>query len=145
MDILQGVGLLALVAVAYFIYENYSESQLISPEEERLFRLYSDAYIDLSDDFRSERIDRSTFEKRKREILNNRGEKRKVAQRVEKQNEDELERKGMLKATRIFGYKYDESIFSIFNDKEELTWNELLDGIEKTFNLPSLGRKAREE
>ncbi|MFT5601869.1 MAG: hypothetical protein ACI9N1_002118 [Flavobacteriales bacterium] len=145
MDILQGIGLLALAAVAYFIYENYSKSQLINPEEESLFRLHSDAYSDLSDDFRSGRIDRGNFERRKREILNNPGEKRKVALSFERQNEDELERKEELKKMRIVGYKYDEFIFKIFNDNHELTWSELEDGVQKTFNLEILDLEAIRE
>jgi hypothetical protein len=145
MDILQGVGLLALVAVAYFIYENYSKSQLINPEEERLFRIHSDAYRDLSDDFRSQRMDRGTFEKRKREVLSNPEEKRKVAQRAQRQHEGELERKEELNRMRIVGYKYEEFIFKIFNNSHERSWGELLAGIRETFNIPSLNASEREE
>jgi len=144
-SMLQGLGILAILFIAYIIYENYSRSQHISPAQEDLLRRHSDAYSDLSADFRAGRIDRSTFEKRKIQILNSPEDNRKVAKRVERQNEDELERIEEKNKKRIVGYKYDEFIFKIFNDKHELTWAELEDGAQKTFNLEILDLEAIRE
>jgi hypothetical protein len=145
MDILSGIGILALIVVAYLIYENYSRSQHISPAQEDLLRRYSDAYSDLSVDFRAGRIDRSTYEKKKIQILNSPEESRKIAKSVEKQNAYELERIEEKNKMRIVGYKYDEFIFKIFNDKHELSWTELEDSVEKTFNFEILDAEARNE
>jgi hypothetical protein len=145
MDILQGIGIIALVIAAYFIYENYSRSQYISPEQDDWLHRYSDAYRELSIEFRAGSIDRGTFEKKKRQILNNPVESRKMVERVEKQNAADLERKEENNRMRIVGYKYDEFIFKIFNDNHELTWAELEDGVQKTFNLEILDREAIRE
>jgi len=145
MNILQDIGILALIVVAYLIYENYSRSQHISPAQEELLRRNSDAYSDLSVDFRAGKIDRGTFEKKKRQILNSPEEGRKIAKSVEKQNVYELKRIEEKNKMRIVGYKYDEFIFKIFNDKHELSWMELENSVEKTFNLEILDAKARNE
>lgn len=142
---LESIGIIALIVVAYLIYENYSRSQYISPAQEDLLRSYSDAYSDLSVDFRAGRIDRGTFEKRKIQILNSPEESRKIAKNVEKHNAYELERIEEKNKMRIVGYKYDEFIFKIFNDKHELSWTELENSVTKTFNLEILDAEARSE
>jgi hypothetical protein len=142
---LESIGIIALVIAAYFVYENYSRSQYISPEQDDWLHRYSDAYRELSVEFRAGSIDRGTFEKKKRQILNSPVESRKMVERAEKQNAADLLRKEENNRMRIVGYKYDEFIFKIFNDSHELSWGELEYGVEKTFNLEILDEEAIRE
>jgi hypothetical protein len=142
---LESIGILALIIAVYFIYENHSQNQDIDREEERVFLNNSEVYRALKRDFQSGKINQYEFEKQKKEILNNNDERKKVAQMIKERATDELERKEEFKRMRIVGYKYDEFIFKIFNDCHELTWDELLNGVQKSFNLPTLDWKARDE
>jgi hypothetical protein len=148
---LESIGIIALIVAAYHILVRYAQNQKDNKEERRIMKDKSRTYRDLKYSYEeSIKIGKpimslSEFEKKKEEVLNSREEREKVVKKIKKEEQEKLKIAENFKRMRIVGYKYDEFIFNIFNDKEELTWNELLDGVQKTFNLPRLNFEDRSE
>lgn len=148
---IEGIVFIVVCVVAVFLNVQYNAAQEEKQYNRRKIKSNSANYSKLVNEYKTSVekgnpiMSPSEFEKKKEEILDSREEKAKIIKQIKEEEEEELEKKEDNKRKRIVGYKYDEFIFKIFNDNHELRWDELLDGVHNTFNLPRLDLEPEDQ
>jgi len=162
---LEGIVFVVVVVVVVYISIQYYARQEREEYYRRKITANSLEYINLVGNYNKSVkqgkpiMSKIEFERKKKEIINSHTSRLKIDRAVEdEQNRAQLsaekyakERAAYLNENleentkkRKFGNNFDEVIFKIFNDRWELTKDELLDGIDESRDLPFVYKEGQQ-
>lgn len=147
-NMLESIGIIAIMAVAFYVYINYIDTKEREDKLKNKVLKNSGAAYDLVDKYnasiRSGKpiMTKAELDQRLKNISNSPSERRAVLQKEQESFQREQNRKEEMRVKRRYGYKYDVDIFEIFGANREMNEDNLTESIVKRFMLDPLESKV---